>query len=108
MDNLDSVIRNAIPGGNVAKPLLMALFGLFASGVLFKSGASAAQNSVPSQDPAAGLPQTQPDEALGGLLGGLGGLLDKLQKGGLGGMTSSWVGSGQNQPVSPGQLGSAL
>jgi uncharacterized protein YidB (DUF937 family) len=34
--------------------------------------------------------------------------LNKLQQGGLGDETKSWVGSGQNQPVSPGQLGSAL
>ena len=39
---------------------------------------------------------------------GWGGLLDKLQKGGLGNAANSWVGSGQNQPVPPGQLGSAL
>jgi uncharacterized protein YidB (DUF937 family) len=38
----------------------------------------------------------------------LGGLLNKLEQGGLGKATSSWVGSGQNQPVSPRQLGSAL
>jgi uncharacterized protein YidB (DUF937 family) len=34
--------------------------------------------------------------------------LDKFQKGGLGDIANSWVGSGQNKPVSPGQLGSAL
>ena len=53
---------------------------------------------------------TQPasDEGAGGLLGGLGGLLAKLQNGGLGNVANSWVGSSQNQPVSPGQLGSAL
>jgi uncharacterized protein YidB (DUF937 family) len=44
----------------------------------------------------------------GGLLGGLGGLLEKLQKGGLGDVANSWVGSGQNQPVSPKQLSPAL
>jgi uncharacterized protein YidB (DUF937 family) len=42
------------------------------------------------------------------VLGGLGGLLNKLEQGGLGDVAKSWVGSGQNQPVSPGQLGSAL
>jgi uncharacterized protein YidB (DUF937 family) len=42
------------------------------------------------------------------LLGGLGGLLNKLQQGGLGNAANSWVGSGQNQPVSPNQVGSAL
>ena len=35
-------------------------------------------------------------------------MLDKLQKGGLGNAINSWIGAGQNQPVSPGQLGSAL
>ena len=44
----------------------------------------------------------------GGLLGGLGGLLEKLQQGGLGDVAKSWVGTGQNQPISPGSLGSAL
>jgi uncharacterized protein YidB (DUF937 family) len=34
--------------------------------------------------------------------------MDKLQKGGLGGVVDSWVGGGQNQPVSPNQLGPAL
>jgi uncharacterized protein YidB (DUF937 family) len=38
----------------------------------------------------------------------LGGLVNKLQQGGLGDVVNSWVGSGQNQPVSPGQLGQAL
>ena len=38
----------------------------------------------------------------------MGGLVNKLQQGGLGDVVNSWVGSGQNQPVSPGQLGSAL
>jgi uncharacterized protein YidB (DUF937 family) len=34
--------------------------------------------------------------------------LNKLEQGGLSNQTKSWVGTGQNQPVSPGQLGSAL
>jgi uncharacterized protein YidB (DUF937 family) len=65
--------------------------------------AQAEQDKSPS-------PASQPtsEEGTGGLLGGLGGLLNKLEQGGLGKATSSWVGSGQNQPVSPGQLGSAL
>jgi len=42
------------------------------------------------------------------VLGGLGGLVNKLKQGGLGDVVNSWVGSGQNQPVSPSQLGSAL
>ena len=34
--------------------------------------------------------------------------MNKLEQGGLGDQTKSWVGSGQNQPVSPSQLGQAL
>ena len=63
----------------------------------------AARRLTPSSAPSA--PTTtgsQPasDEGAGGLLGGLGGLLDKLQKGGLGDVANSWVGSGQNQAES--------
>ena len=40
--------------------------------------------------------------------GGLGGLLGKLQQAGLGEVASSWVGSGQNLPISGDQLSGAL
>ncbi|KOF52572.1 hypothetical protein AD428_19385 [Achromobacter sp. DMS1] len=42
------------------------------------------------------------------LPGGLSGLIASFQKGGLGEIVASWVGTGQNQPVSPGQLGQVL
>ena len=44
----------------------------------------------------------------GGGLGGLGGLIGALTQGGLGNAASSWVGTGQNLPVSAEQLQSAL
>ncbi len=44
----------------------------------------------------------------GGGLGGLAGLAAKFQQGGLGDVMNSWVGTGQNQPVAPEQLGSVL
>ena len=100
MAGLEDIIRSSVPDGNIAKPLLLGLLALLASGALFGKGdaePSAKQDTQPTSD-----------EAAGGLLGGLGGLLDKLQKGGLGNAANSWVGSGPNQPVSPGQLGSAL
>jgi uncharacterized protein YidB (DUF937 family) len=40
--------------------------------------------------------------------GGLAGLLQKLQAGGLGAKLQSWIGTGQNQPVSPDELQRAL
>lgn len=43
-----------------------------------------------------------------GGLGGLGGLIGKFQQGGLGDVVGSWVGTGQNMPVSPDQLSNVL
>jgi uncharacterized protein YidB (DUF937 family) len=100
MAGVEDMLRSAVPGGNIAKPLMLALGALLASGALFRGGGAGQTASTE--------PQTKSDEGDGGVLGGLGGLLNKLEQGGLGKATSSWVGSGQNQPVSPGQLGSAL
>jgi uncharacterized protein YidB (DUF937 family) len=41
-------------------------------------------------------------------LGGVGGLLNQLQQGGLGHLVNSWLGSGSNLPISPDQLRAAL
>jgi uncharacterized protein YidB (DUF937 family) len=43
-----------------------------------------------------------------GGLGGLAGLVAKMQQSGLGDVANSWVGTGQNMPISPDQLGSVL
>jgi uncharacterized protein YidB (DUF937 family) len=100
MANVDDIIRNAIPGGNITKPLMIALMGLLASGALSKSGGAQSSTATPQQPPAG--------EGSGGLLGGLGGLLERFQQSGHGSVINSWIGSGQNQPVQPGQLGSIL
>lgn len=44
----------------------------------------------------------------GGFGGGLGGLLGQLRQSGLAPQVDSWVGTGQNQPVSPDQLNQAF
>jgi uncharacterized protein YidB (DUF937 family) len=100
MAGLNDVIRAAFPDGNVPKSLTDALGALLGSNVLTGGGAGQTA-SAGSQPP------TDTNDA-GGLLGGLGGLLNKLQQGGLGDQTKSWVGTGQNQPVSPNQVGQAL
>jgi uncharacterized protein YidB (DUF937 family) len=41
-------------------------------------------------------------------LGSVGGLLQQLQQGGLGGQVASWLGNGANHAISPDQLRSAL
>jgi uncharacterized protein YidB (DUF937 family) len=52
--------------------------------------------------------------ALGGLLanngevGGLGGLVSKFEQAGMGDVIGSWIGKGENQPISDGQLQDAL
>ena len=104
MAGLNDLIRSSTQGastqgGSIAKPLMLALGALLASNVLFsgkeQTASTSAQPTTDTSDP-------------GGVLGGLGGLVNKLKQGGLGDVVNSWVGSGQNQPVSPGQLGSAL
>ena len=82
MASSEDVIRSAVPGG-IGKPLILALLALLASGALFGGGGKGGSATKGAQ-PA-------PDEG-GGLLGGLGGLLDKLQNGGLGNVVNSWVG----------------
>ena len=44
----------------------------------------------------------------GGQGGGLADIVSRLQQGGLGDVVGSWIGTGQNLPVSPDQLGGAL
>ena len=100
MAGLEETLRKAAPGGDISKPLMLALLALLASGALF--------GKRDAEKPTTGTEPHPTTDDSGGLLGGLGGLLDKLQKGGLGNAINSWIGAGQNQPVSPGQLGSAL
>ena len=99
MGFLDNVVNKSVPqGSSVAKPLMMAFGALLASGALTRKQAP---TSAPGTSPAA-------DPQAAGLLGGLGGLLEKLQQSGQGDVAKSWVASGPNQPISPSQLGSAL
>jgi uncharacterized protein YidB (DUF937 family) len=99
MGFLDDVFDRALPkGSSIAKPLMLAFLALLASGALTRKQAPA---SAPGTSPAS-------DADAGGLLGGLGGLLEKLQQSGHGEVTKSWVERGENQPISPGSLGSAL
>lgn len=71
-------------GGGAQGALLTALLGMLAS------RASGSQGS-----------------AAGGL-GGLGDLIDRFTRGGLGDVVGSWVGTGQNAPISGDQLSNVL
>jgi uncharacterized protein YidB (DUF937 family) len=123
-------------GGGMSS-MTMALLGLLAwKAVKHLTAAPAGGTPGPAKSPAgggsvAGKPQASPAAipasaqnggglagTLGGLLaggaagsvisGGLGDLLKQLQQGGQGDAANSWVGSGENKPVTPKDLASAL
>lgn len=54
-----------------------------------------------------GEPNRGPDEAAHAD-NGLGGLLERFQRGGYGDVLESWIGGGQNRPIAPNQLADAL
>src|SRR6516225_7457945 len=73
MAGLNDLIRSS-GSGSIAKPLLLGLGALLATNVLFGGkGQTASANAQPTTD------TSDP----GGVLGGLGGLVNKLQQGGL-------------------------
>jgi uncharacterized protein YidB (DUF937 family) len=80
--------------------------------------ASAGGSALPGSAPGGGGLSDVLKGGLGGLLaggaagsvlsGGLGDLLNQLQQGGQGETANSWVGKGENKPIKPGDLASAL
>lgn len=92
MGLLDSLVGSVVSqalggsqqGGQAA--LIQALIGMLMNGGL--GGGGAAQAGAPA--------------------GGLGGLLEQFQRSGLGDVMNSWVGTGQNLPISGDQLESVL
>jgi uncharacterized protein YidB (DUF937 family) len=115
---LDDILNNAVPGG-LSKPLMIALGtllvgkmmggafgGASAGGAQQGSGASGAAGGQQTQSSPTPVPQSGADA--GSLLGGLGGLLNKLNDAGHDDKVNSWVGSGQNKPIESHQLGTAL
>lgn len=60
-----------------------------------------------SRDPGAG-PYARLDEEPANGRGGLDGLIEQFQRGGLGDVMESWIGHGENRPVPPNRLADAL
>jgi len=113
----DDALKNAVPGGKISTPLMVAagalLLGkMFGGGFGGGSTAPAPASTAPlprGQIPTGSSSMGQATAAQeGGLLGGLGGLLSRLQQAGQGDVANSWVGPGENVPIQPTQLGSAL
>lgn len=109
---------DAVPGGNISKPVMMALGALLAGNLTGQGGGQQAVDA-PSQ------PANTGGGLLGGLFsqvsnmlggagtgaaagGGIGALLQQFNQAGLGQAVNSWVGNGPNHPVQPDQVQSAL
>ena len=86
MGLLDDVVGAALgkSGSGLSSPIAMALMALLAS-----------RMSASAQSPQ-------------GSLGGLGALIDRFRNNGFEDAINSWIGTGQNQAISPGQLRQAL
>lgn len=91
MGILDGVLGSLLGGGSAASPL-QSILGSILGGGQAQGGQAQGELGQPG--------------GLGGLLGGsgLGGLLSKFQQNGMGDVAHSWVGTGENRPVSPDQL----
>jgi uncharacterized protein YidB (DUF937 family) len=96
MGLFDDALKGAVPGGNLTAPIAVAAGALLLG--KFMSGGS-------SQPAGGSGPATA---ETGGLFGGLNDLVRKFQAAGHGDVVNSWVGSGPNQPIQPGQVGAAL
>lgn len=96
MGILDSVIGNLLGGGanSTSSPMGNILSGLLTGG---QGGMGGGLGGGPGGMGGFGAGSS-------GMGGGLGGLLSQFERAGLGHVAGSWVGSGQNQPVSPDQL----
>ena len=111
MGLLDDVLGSAVPGGNLAKPLMIGLAALLGAravggGVGNLLGGTGPGAQIPPAAPPA--QPTSPGQPQGGLFGGLSGLLQNFQQSGHGEVMNSWIGPGQNQPIAPDQLHQAL
>lgn len=87
MGLLDSVLGSVLGGARQQQPVGAGALIQIVAGMLANSGQGGAAP---------------------GSAGGLGGLVEQFQRGGLGDVMNSWIGTGPNQPVSPDQLGGVL
>jgi uncharacterized protein YidB (DUF937 family) len=105
MGAFDDAMKNAVPGGNLATPIAVAVGALILGKMFGGSAAPPAPSPGRVAPPPPAVPANPP---AGSVLGGLGDLIGKLTAGGAAPQVNSWVGPGANQPIQPGQLGGAL
>jgi uncharacterized protein YidB (DUF937 family) len=92
----------AVPGGNISKPLMIALLALLAH--YMTSGSKDASGSVSPNT----APGSTADASSGDIVGGLGGLLKQFQQNGFGDAINSWISTGPNKSVTADQITNAL
>lgn len=129
MGFFDDAVNESVPGGNLAKPLMIAA-GALILGRLFGGGQQQAPAPAPEsapQQPASGggllgqigdMLSGFAKSPLGGaaagaaagsaVTGGLDSLLNQFRNAGLGQQADSWVSTGQNQTISPDQISQAI
>ena len=112
MGLLDSVFgsdsSSAVPGGNVTKPLMIALLALLASRYMSGGSKEAPKDSSGSTGPDVSSPSSASLPDPGTITGGLGGLLKQFQQAGFGDTINSWINTGPNKAVAPAQVSHAL
>src|SRR5690606_18675111 len=127
MGSFDNTGNPPIPGGSLAKPVMIAL-GALLVGRMLKGNKDEAQQATPlsedaSTDARAGIlgsilggvgnmlgdtGNAQSAPMPGDLSGGLSSLLEKLTQAGHGDKVQSWLGQGENAPIDPNHLGDAI
>ena len=90
MGLFDNAVQDAVPGGNLAKPIMIALGALLLKKMMTRDSAPEPQAAAPTAP-------SFPGGGDGGLMGGLGDLVSKFEKAGHGSTVNSWIGGGQNQ-----------
>jgi uncharacterized protein YidB (DUF937 family) len=100
----------AVPGGSVAKPLIVALLALLAARAFGGKGGTDSTKAAPEPTPRIPQPQSRPDASPdpGSILDGLGGLIKQFQQKGFGDTIDTWVNTGANRDMSSDQVSDAL
>jgi uncharacterized protein YidB (DUF937 family) len=98
----------AVPGGSVAKPLIIALLALLASRYFGGKSSEPAGAPAPESKPRSPAPAPTQEPMPGNILDGLGGLIKQFQQKGFGDTIDTWVNSGANRDISSDQVSDAL